>query len=170
MRTNKHGTALRVPLSGTDAAFGALIVGASGTGKSTLALTLIEQSDALLIADDQVIVSKTYNGSVWSDCPANIAGLLEVRGVGLVPYPYVGKPHPIDLVIELVRGGPDLVERLPEPTFAEVLGVRVPSLTLPTDIDALGLRVIAGLRLLAAGHWSKIASQSDPRTAPIGAD
>ncbi|WEZ85057.1 HPr kinase/phosphorylase [Rhizobium sp. 32-5/1] len=66
---------------------GFLLVGPSGTGKSTLALTLMTQARlhgvyAALIGDDQVFVSVT-GGQVIALGPESIHGLLEIRGAGI---------------------------------------------------------------------------------------
>lgn len=154
---------VRVPLSGTAAAYGVLIRGAIGVGKSTLALTLIERFDALLVADDQIELSLGGTGEPIATCPERIAGLLEVRGVGLVPYPHLGRPQSVDLIVELQPDGLAAAERLPEAAYTDLGGLRLPLLVLPNAADALAERVLAGLRLLAAGHWSKLeGSDANP--------
>lgn len=62
---------------------GVLILGASGAGKSDLAVRLIADG-ALLVADDQTLV-EVRGGELWASAPEKIAGLVEVRGVGIVP-------------------------------------------------------------------------------------
>ena len=59
-----------------------LIGGRSGTGKSDLALRLIDRG-AGLISDDYTYVRRV-NGQALASAPANIAGKIEVRGVGIV--------------------------------------------------------------------------------------
>jgi HPr kinase/phosphorylase len=81
-----------------------LIVGPSGTGKSDLALRLLSHGFQL-IADDQVDIA---DGVVSS--PAELAGLLEARGIGIVRLPY--RPHAkLALIVDLGQSPP----RLPEP-------------------------------------------------------
>ena len=72
-----HATTLDI------ASLGVLILGASGTGKSDLALRLIADG-ALLVADDQTSID-VRGGELWATSPAKIAGLIEARGVGIVP-------------------------------------------------------------------------------------
>jgi len=60
-----------------------LITGASGAGKTTLALEMIALG-AELIADDRVCTWPDGTGRLWLSAPANIAGLVEIRGFGLV--------------------------------------------------------------------------------------
>lgn len=61
---------------------GALIVGASGSGKSALALEMMARG-ALLVADDRVIL--TRDGDVIRmTCPETGRGMIEARGVGIL--------------------------------------------------------------------------------------
>ncbi|MGE5546886.1 MAG: HPr kinase/phosphorylase [Solirubrobacterales bacterium] len=102
-----------------------LIRGASGSGKSDLALRLID-GGATLVADDQTeLVAE--NGRLFASVPATIAGLLEVRGLGLVRVPHCNRV-PVALVVDLVGAGD--VDRLPEPKATAFLGVAVPMLRL----------------------------------------
>ena len=80
--TNLHATGL---VLGTR---GLLIVGPSGTGKTTLALGLAASARraglfAALVADDQVMIA-AENGRIVARRPASIAGLAEIRGAGIV--------------------------------------------------------------------------------------
>ena len=120
---------------------GVLLCGKSGAGKSDLALRLIDQG-AVLIADDRVEV-RVDQGKVMASAPASLAGLLEVRGVGLmrVPFAPAGELH---LVVDLVE--PGAVERLPEAEWATLAETRLPRLALaPFEASAP-----AKLRLAAA--------------------
>lgn len=102
-----------------------LIRGPSGSGKSDLALRLID-SGAVLVADDQTQLS-AENGRLFAHCPPTIAGMLEVRGLGLVRLPHRDRV-PVSLVVDLVPARE--VERLPEPARAGFLGIQVPRVTL----------------------------------------
>ncbi len=114
-----HGTS--VIISGA----GVLLCGKSGAGKSDLALRLIDQG-AMLIADDRVDV-RMDQGKIIAHAPKALAGLLEVRGVGLmrVPFAPVSELH---LVVDLVE--PHEVERLPEVEWANIAEGRLPRLAL----------------------------------------
>jgi serine kinase of HPr protein (carbohydrate metabolism regulator) len=102
-----------------------LIRGPSGSGKSDLALRLMDRG-ALLVADDQTELA-AKDGRLIASAPAAIAGLVEARGVGVVRVPH--RPWaPLALVVDLVR--PDRVERLPEAVAASFLGQEVPLLHL----------------------------------------
>lgn len=127
-----------------------LLRGAPGSGKSSLALELIEAPgsglgdrplQASLIADDQTELT-IENGRIWCAAPRILAGLLEVRGLGLLRIPVSG-PAPLKLVIDLVA--PDAAPRLPEAgeVTAAILGLSVPRLALASDGAALASRVRA---------------------------
>lgn len=104
---------------------GVLLRGPSGAGKSDLALRLID-AGGLLIADDRVDLTVT-EGRLLASPPASIAGLLEVRGLGILRFPWTART-PIALVVDLAR--PEAIERLPSPTTTLLLSVRLPSMRL----------------------------------------
>lgn len=99
---------------------GVLLLGPSGAGKSDLALRMLSPPWSWrLVADDQVLLSRAGD-SVSGTAPAVLAGLLEVRGVGIVPV--VHQPSAcLRMVVELVPMAE--VPRLPEPAFTDVLGL-----------------------------------------------
>jgi HPr kinase/phosphorylase len=98
-----------------------LLRGPSGSGKSDLALRLID-AGARLVADDQSELWRRGD-SVIVRAPATIAGLLEVRGVGLFRLDALAEA-PLALIVDLVP--PDAVERLPARQTATILGVVLP--------------------------------------------
>jgi serine kinase of HPr protein (carbohydrate metabolism regulator) len=79
---------------------GVLLLGASGTGKSDLALRLIDEG-AKLVADDRTILF-TAKGLLHARAPASIKGLLEIRGLGIIELP-VRTNVKIALVVRLGR-------------------------------------------------------------------
>lgn len=102
-----------------------LIRGPSGGGKSDLALRLID-GGATLVADDQTAV--TMDGRrLFVSVPETIAGLLEVRGLGIVRVAHRARA-PLALVVDLVQAKD--VDRLPEPSSAQLLGLMVPRVAL----------------------------------------
>jgi HPr kinase/phosphorylase len=114
-----HGTSVAI---GGD---GVLLRGPSGSGKSDLALRLID-AGARLVSDDQTELRRDGD-AVIMQAPQTIAGRIEVRGVGILRVLMVSRA-PLSLVVDLVA--PDRVERLPEPQFCEVLQRSIPLLAL----------------------------------------
>jgi serine kinase of HPr protein (carbohydrate metabolism regulator) len=102
-----------------------LIRGPSGSGKSDLALRLID-GGARLLADDYTLLTRAGE-QVIATPPEEIAGKMEVRGVGLVELP-CAREVPLALIIDLVGEGD--VERLPEPREIEIEGVALPLLEI----------------------------------------
>ncbi|UVO49191.1 aldolase [Sphingomonas sp. SUN019] len=95
-----------------------LISGPSGSGKSDLALRLIDRG-ATLVSDDYTEVRRDGDGLIAAP-PATIAGRIEVRGIGIVPFPHLADAK-VALAVRL--GGP--VERLPERGRRVIAGVSV---------------------------------------------
>jgi HPr kinase/phosphorylase len=80
-----HATTVAVEQGG---AWGALVIsGRSGAGKSELALQLMALG-ATLVADDQTLLAQSADGAVLADVPDPLRGLIEMRGIGLLPVPY----------------------------------------------------------------------------------
>jgi HPr kinase/phosphorylase len=121
-----HATCVQI------AGVGVVLLGASGVGKSDLALRLID-AGALLVADDQLHVEAAKAGLLGR--PAErLAGLLEVRGLGILRLPYC-QVSPLGLVVELDCARP--APRLPEPSTYSLLGTEVRHLRLdPREASA----------------------------------
>ncbi len=98
-----------------------LLAGNSGVGKTDVALRLME-GGATLIADDQTLLS-VHDGRLKASAPPSIAGLIEVRHVGLYKVPFLAEA-PVALYVELVQSGEPL-ERLPPSFFMTLLGCPV---------------------------------------------
>ncbi len=132
-----------------------LIEGPPGSGKSSLALALIERG-AELVGDDAVTLTPAGDRLIAAP-PPNIAGLVEVRGVGLAALP-VASPAPVALI--LVLGGPP-PERLPDTPLPVRLvgGIAVPVLAFDPGPLAPALRAEWALRL----HGLAFAASSLPR-------
>lgn len=101
---------------------GALIEGASGAGKSDLALRALDLGFRL-VADDRVVLW-TCEGRLFGRAPAPLAGLLEVRGVDVAGEPAL---RFCEVVLVVTPGAP---ERLPEPETVERLGLPLPRFVL----------------------------------------
>ena len=105
-----------------------LLTGPSGSGKSDLALRMLDRGFTL-VSDDQTIVRKEGD-RLLASAPPNIAGKLEIRGLGIVDVERVDN-MPIALIVELTNS---LIERLPDDSRERpILGVKLPLVT----IDAL---------------------------------
>jgi HPr kinase/phosphorylase len=106
---NIHATCVQLGAAGL--AFGApvdagvLLLGKSGAGKSDLALRLIA-AGAKLVADDRCDLFVS-GGMLFARAPARLAGLLEVRSVGILEISNVARAR-IALVVELAPGAPRL--------------------------------------------------------------
>jgi serine kinase of HPr protein (carbohydrate metabolism regulator) len=96
-----------------------LLRGASGAGKSDLALRLIDEG-ALLVGDDYVDLTREGD-RLWAQARPAIAGLLEVRGAGPLSFPHLDRA-PLVLLIDLEPPA----ERLPESTCEAILGLSLP--------------------------------------------
>ncbi|NOE28129.1 HPr kinase/phosphorylase [Ruegeria sp. HKCCD6157] len=101
---------------------GLLIIGASGTGKSGLALQMMAFG-AKLVADDRVNLEMRQN-RVIASAVSQIRGLIEARQIGLVKAEPSG-PVPLGYVVDLDQPEP---ERLPDPLTVSVLRQTVPLL------------------------------------------
>ena len=97
-----------------------LIEGLSGSGKSDLALRLIDRG-AVLVSDDYTVVRRSAERLIASAAP-NIAGLIEVRGIGLVPM-----PAQVDVSVAMIVTISDDVTRMPDDDNSKVIvGVAIP--------------------------------------------
>jgi HPr kinase/phosphorylase len=131
-----------------------LIRGPAGSGKSRLALALIQAgaSGALpfarLVGDDRVHVEAAHGRALVRPA-GTLAGLIEVRGLGIRRVPFEPLAA-IGLVIDLAAAD---AERLPPPQTAvtEVAGITLPRLAVAPGADPLPM-LFAALRTLESGH------------------
>ncbi len=114
-----HGTSVAV------AGAAVLLRGPSGSGKSDLALRLID-GGAALVADDRTALSREGD-EILASAPPQIAGRMEVRGLGIVRLPAVSG-IPVRVVVDIVPA--EEVERLPKPAETMLLGIALPVLRL----------------------------------------
>lgn len=147
----RHGTCVAV------GACGIFIEGPPGSGKSSLALRLIDEPGyglgttllrAELVADDQVVLTPERDG-LWASAPAALKDLLEVRGVGLLPVEPCEKVR-LQLVVTLVPTAD--IERLPELKTTHMLGCELAHLHMNASLPETPARLRA-----AVTAWLKSA-------------
>jgi len=134
---------------------GVLLLGPAGSGKSDLALRLIDQPgsgigtavmEARLVADDQVMLTRKGNDLIAS-APERIAGLLEVRGLGIVRVATAG-PARLALAVELEAA--ETIERYPvERCEVSFLGCSLSRVAVDASTPSAPARVRAALAHLA---------------------
>jgi serine kinase of HPr protein (carbohydrate metabolism regulator) len=122
-----------------------VITGPSGSGKSDLALRLLDRGFTL-VSDDQTIL-KRDGSRLLASAPANIAGKLEIRGIGIVDMDTVSE-IPVALLVELTSD----IRRIPDDSRERpIVGVSVPLISIdamaasaPSKValalDRIGLR------------------------------
>jgi serine kinase of HPr protein (carbohydrate metabolism regulator) len=117
-----------------------LIGGRSGSGKSDLALRLIDRGGTL-VSDDYTIVQRV-NGRLLAKAPANIQGKMELRGIGILPFETV-TDVPVGLFVDLNLE----VVRLPEPRQpVAIAGVQVPVIAVNALEPSAPAKVMVALR------------------------
>ena len=148
-----HGTTVALPLGlipgdgGTPAAEtpAVLLRGPSGSGKSDLALRLIDQGWRL-VADDQTRLA-AVGANLIASAPTELAGRMEVRGLGLLPTASLPRAR-LCLIVDLVSA--DQIERLPEITHEKLLGVPLRRLALyPFEASATAKLCLAAAQAAA---------------------
>jgi serine kinase of HPr protein (carbohydrate metabolism regulator) len=101
-----------------------LITGPSGSGKSDLALRLLDRGFTL-VSDDQTVVKKDGD-RLLASAPATIAGKLEIRGMGIIEMERV-ENVPVALLVELAGD----IQRLPDDSRERpILGVKLPLISI----------------------------------------
>lgn len=120
---------------------GVVLLGASGAGKSDFALRLID-AGALLVADDQLQVRSGDTGLVGRPAKA-LAGLLEVRGIGILRVPHCPL-SPLDVVVELDSAKARI--RMPKPATYKILGTELRLLHLDPQSASADAKLRLALR------------------------
>ena len=141
-----------------------LIRGESGSGKSRLALELLQAAAggrvafARLVADDRVLVAPAH-GRLVARPPAPLAGLLEIRGLGIRRLPYEPVAA-VGLVVDLAAPA----ERLPQDEALEtqIEEVRLPRLAVAAGTNPFPL-VLAALTWV----WSRPEASSSDRALAV---
>lgn len=117
-----------------------LIEGRSGAGKSDLALRLIDRG-ATLVSDDYTTLLRR-DGALTARPPANLAGKIEVRGIGIVEMPHVAD-IPVGLIVSITDAPP----RMPEGgRVRRIAGVELREIALPSLEPSAPIKVEIALR------------------------
>jgi serine kinase of HPr protein (carbohydrate metabolism regulator) len=133
---------------------GVLLRGPSGAGKSMLALALLDRAEtrgdaALLVSDDRVEI-EADDARLFMLAPERIAGLIELRGRGIVRRPYAERA-PVDLVVDLIADLPRMPED--EDLTTEMLGVTLARCPVPAAPSAqLAHQLLLVVEALRAGN------------------
>ena len=127
---------------------GILLTGAPGSGKSDLLLRLLDRGFDL-VADDQVAIGDDG----MARPAATLAGLIEIRGLGIMRFPFTDRARPV-LVAELM---PQAAPRLPQPRRDVLLGL--PAITVDprpasaAHIVALAFQTVTGQTVQHTGAF-----------------
>ncbi len=133
-RITRHGVLVEVYGEGI------FLVGDSGVGKSETAIELLKRGHRL-IADDAVEIKKVSATTLVGKAPAIIRHYVELRGIGIVDVRRlfgmgaVKETEKIDLVINLEKWEDGkMYDRLGlDEQTTDILGIKVPSITLPVS-------------------------------------
>lgn len=128
---------------------GVLIEGPSGSGKSDLALRALDHGFRL-VADDRVDIWACED-ALYGRAPAALAGLIEVRGVGICAEAAL----PFCRIALAVRCAQH--DRMPEPAFNDYVGLSIPALSLSALEPAAPAKLLRALQHL--GAWTEGAYQ-----------
>ena len=117
-----------------------MIEGRSGSGKSDLALRLIDRG-ARLVSDDYT-VARRRGKLLLATPPDTIAGKMEVRGIGLIDMDHV-TDRPVALVVQLF----DVVDRMPPtPELRVIAGISVPVMKIAPMENSAPIKVELALK------------------------
>ena len=114
---------------------GILLIGPSGSGKSDLALRMITDYSAKLVADDRVNLY-VRNNSLYGSAPKEIFNKIEIRNVGIANVA-AQKHSKVSLCVELCLNRKE-IDRLPYPEYIDFLGISVEKIRLyPFDCSTI---------------------------------
>ncbi len=133
-----------------------LLRGEPGSGKSDLALRLID-SGFVLVADDRVELT-LEGGRLVAAAPQPLAGLIEVRGIGILQLRAHARA-PLTLLADLAPAGER--ERLPDPSRERLLGVDLPRITVDPRAASAVARLRVALDVLAGRAASRCGALGD---------
>ena len=145
---------------------GVLVRGPSSSGKSDLALRALAAGWSL-VADDRTVLWRE-NGRVWGRAPESLSGLIEVRGLGILPVAdqtAVRPLAPIDLIADCAA--PSEIERLPDPACERMLDYDIARIRLAALEPSAPVKLAWALSHLAFGNKGRIKPAA-PALEPPG--
>jgi serine kinase of HPr protein (carbohydrate metabolism regulator) len=124
---------------------GVLIMGPSGSGKSDLALRMIQtagQAGCALVSDDYSLLW-TSGGQLYAGAPETIEGRMEIRGIGIM----AAETRKLTSIHLAVLFQSDPIESLPENETTSILEHVIPTIRLnPREASATG-KLLARLKV-----------------------
>lgn len=150
--TLNHASVVALAIDQDGPLAGVMIEGASGSGKSDLALRLIEDCPwrrTVLVADDSALIS-VEQGRIIARPPGTVVGEMEIRGIGIAPVPFRDRVR-LRAVVRLssdIKRMPDYEEASP----AGAGGIALPVLTLDPFQLSAPAKLRYGVRSIVAGH------------------
>jgi len=139
-RTNCHCCVVEI------AGIGIMIRGSSGSGKTSLALGLVDSlsasgHEAILVTDDQALL-EAHGTALIAHAPGSIAGKAELHGFGIIDVKHKDSTS-IGLVVNLVDQTD--IERMPEEKHVSLNGIRLKSVDVPIRHEQQSLRIVRAL-------------------------
>lgn len=123
-----------------------LICGRSGSGKSDLALRLIDRG-AMLVSDDYTIIHN-QSGALLASAPANIRGKIEVYAIGIIELEHI-QNVPIALIVTI----DEAVARMPdEHARRNIAGIALPVISVSPHHASAPIKIEIALNALRYPH------------------
>ena len=117
-----------------------MLLGSSGSGKSDLALRLLERGFGL-VSDDQTLIRRDGKRLI-ATAPPTIKGKIEVRGIGIVEMPSI-EDVPVALAVELMSD----MERMPDDSRQRTfLSIAIPLVSVDAMTASAAAKVVLALK------------------------
>jgi len=123
---------------------GIMIEGQSGSGKTSLALGMLDAArlrkiDFAMVCDDQALIDIHENNELWVSSPISIAGKVELHGTGIAQIEYL-KHCKIHLVCELIEQSD--ITRYPNSSRCTRFGIALDYIQAPKQHEAQSIRIL----------------------------
>lgn len=126
-----------------------LISGPSGSGKSSLCLLLMDRGFAL-VSDDQTAL-QVEHGQLIARAAPNIAGLIEVRNLGIIAAPRIAEQAVVSLALHLDVDAPRFIDA---PQTQMLLDQAIPAIALCPDLATAAIKTEYALRVYGKTDYS----------------